>query len=139
MYFAGLRLLFHLTGPVALLNEDPSAALLTSLASFKDPRDPWTSQEASTEAHALLEHYLDGTKGVPKKLDALLTALLREKVKPLFAKSKSKEITEQGRKAISAVPCPFVSSDLEATIKPWKHQDVYIVTVLKWILGQLTV
>ena len=69
----------------------------------------------------------------------LATDLLKEKIKPLFAKSKNPAITAAGRKAISPLPVPIEHSIDESELKPWKCRDVYIVTVFEWALRQLDV
>ncbi len=139
MYLSGLKLLRHLQRPRAVPWPETAVEALLCLSSFTDPLDPWTSQETFEEANLLLGQYLNVIRGNPKKLNDLLTRLLQEKIKPLFAKSKSKNITAQGRKAIRPPPGPFVPSDLEATNKPWKYHDVYVVTAFKWVLEQLDV
>ena len=139
MYLTGLRLLSHLPGFVAFRDHEITLEILLCLAAFTDQRDPWTSQEASEVSNRLLDQYLKAIEPEPKKLNGLLSRLLKENIKPLFVKSKSKEITEQGRKAVSPLPGPFVPSDLEATNKPWKFHDVYVVTVFRWVLVHLDV
>ena len=139
MYLAGLRLLSHMENLLAIEDDDKAVELLLCLVSFTDQRDPWTSQEAFAQANLLLDHHIDAVKATPKKFDTLLIRLLQEKIKPVFAKSKSREITKQGQKAISPLPGPFVPSDSEATNKPWKFRDMYIVTVFKWVLERLDV
>lgn len=139
MYLAGLRLLSHIEGVLAVENTVLTIAYPMCLASFTDQRDPWTSQEAFSEANDLLDHYFEVLKDRPKDLNILLTRLLQEKIRPLFAKCRSKEITEQGRKAVNTLPGAFMPSDLEATKKPWKFRNVYVVTVFKWVLEHLDV
>lgn len=139
MYLTGLRLLSHLQNLLAFEVTDSTAEYIMCLASFTDKRDPWTSPEAFSEANLLLGRYFKVIKSRPKDSHMLLTTLLQENIKPLFVASRSKEITEQGRKAVSPLPGAFVSSDLEATEKPWKFRDVYVVTVVKWVLEQLDV
>jgi len=65
--------------------------------------------------------------------------LLRERIKPLFAKSKNSAITPAGRKAITPLPVPIQHGVDEEVLKPWKYGDCYIVTVLEWVLQQLDV
>jgi len=65
--------------------------------------------------------------------------LLRERIKPLFAKSKNPAVTPAGRKAITPLPVPIEHGVDEVEIKPWKYGDCYIVTVFEWVLQQLDV
>lgn len=139
MYLAGLRLLSHIQNLLAVEDTDSTVEYVMCLASFTDQRDPWTSPEAFSEANPLLGQYFEVIKASPKDSHILLTRLLQEKIKPLFVKFRSREITEQGRKAVSPLPGAFVSSDLEATEKPWKFRNVYVVTVVKWVLEHLDV
>ena len=139
MYLTGIRLLSRIQGLLAGEDDDLTIELFICLASFTDQRDSWTSKEAFNEAKLLLDQYFKVMKDRPKDFSSLTSRILEEKIKPLFAKSRSKEITEQGRKAISSLPGPFVPSDLEAMKKPWKFRDVYVVTVFRLVLGQLDV
>lgn len=131
----GLGLLSHLQKEFPLSKEEPTIDLFACLASYSNTSDSWTSLEARNSAQYLLEDYVSS-----ECLPATLTDLLTERVKPLFAKSKNPAITPQGRKAIDPRPNnDNAHSDLDAEAKPWKYQDVYIVTVFQWILGQLYV
>ena len=138
MACAGLRLIHNLRRVVPVLKNDCDLDLVTCLASFTDERDAWTRPEARREAEDLLEGCsktasTDNTKSVGD----LLTSLLQDRVKPLFAKSKSNTITQQGRKAISPLPGMVESADAETRSKPWKFQNVYIVSVFRWIFSHL--
>ena len=139
MYRAGLRLLSHLPDFAALRDREITIECLLCLASFTDEQDSWTDEEIFIEATQLLDRYLSAIKPTPKRLDALLARLLQEEVKPRFATSKSKEITAEGRKAISPLSQPFLPINQEASNKPWKYRDIFIATVFRWVLTQLDV
>lgn len=131
----GLNILSHLHQNFPVTNDESTVHLLTCLASYTDLSDRWTSLEARNLSQALLEDYEKS-----ERLPAILTDLLKERVKPLFAKSKNPAITPQGRKAIDPLPNnDFAHSDLDAVAKPWKYRDVYIITVFQWIVGQVDV
>ena len=140
MAVAGLRLLSHLQHLVPRLYENPSLDIVTFLASFTDPRDPWTRPEASETANALLVDLLrHGQKATPKFPSVLLASLLQDRVKPSFARIQTSTITEQGRKAKFRLPSAVDFNDSEVELKPWKFRDVYILTVFRWIMGKLDV
>ena len=130
-----LGLLFNLLDIAPLRDDDSTLDLVQTLASFTQSRDSWTSAACKDQADSLLERSIKPLQNI----QALITRLLREKVKPLFAKSKSPNVTEAGRKAISPLPVPIEHSIDETALKPWKYRDVYIVTVFEWTLKQLDV
>ena len=108
------------------------------LATFSEPQDPWTTEESHSESKEMLREStfepLDETER-----NSLLARLLREKVKPSFAKSKNADVTKAGRKAIAPLPLPMEHSIDERELKAWKYRDVHIVTVFDWVLKQLDV
>ncbi|MCJ1250460.1 hypothetical protein MMC30_007688 [Trapelia coarctata] len=141
MAVAGLRLLSHLHHlvPGLLERSSPDLDLVTCLASFTDERDLWTRSEALEAAEALLNRYLSRfTADDRNALTKLLIGLLQTRVRPHFAKSKSNAITDQGRKSAYPQSSAVDASEAEVEIKPWKFREVYIVTVFRWILLNLT-
>ncbi|KAI4110740.1 MAG: hypothetical protein LQ339_001014 [Xanthoria mediterranea] len=133
----GLRLLSHLQD-LQVSSSDSLAALVACLATFTDLHDPWTNEDASSLAPSMLSKHLKSLRdAAPDCLDNLISQLLQNYVKPLFIKSKSSLLTDQGRKAIAPLPGTAVPSDFESGSKPWKFQSPHIVTVFQWILEQL--
>ncbi|KAL6719105.1 hypothetical protein ACLMJK_003340 [Lecanora helva] len=115
------------------MNSDSRVILFTCLASFSDESDVWTSLETYEQALNLLKTCTDS-----ERQSDLLRALLEERIKPLFVRSKSPAITQEGRKAIDSLPLnDSLHSDLDIKVKPWKYRTVYIITVIQWILTQL--
>ena len=139
MGVAGLCLLSHLQAIAPVSLDEDIVTLTSCLASFTDERDAWNSPEASKEAFSLIEDYLNLNEDAPERRQDLLSSVLQEKVKPLFAKSKNPAITQQGRKVMQPIPGKFETSDQEVEIKPWKFDKVYIVTVFRWVLARLDV
>ena len=139
LYATGLRLLLHLQGIEHSYGHELPTELMICLASFTHADDPWTSQISLVEASTLLGVYVKMSKAEPGRFQTLLTNLLREHVKPAFAKSKNLAITPAGRKAITALPPKLEASIDEPKSKPWKYGQVYLITVFEWILGQLDV
>lgn len=77
---------------------------------------------------------------VRENISGVLHALLEERIKPLFARSKNPAVTQQGRKAIDPLPINATAhSDMDVEAKPWKYRDMYIVTVFQWVLKHLDV
>ena len=108
--------------------------ILTCLAAFTRLRDPWTNEANHREACQLLPRLLDS---LPKsELETRLAQILQQRVKPAFAKTRNPNLTQQSRKAIDPLPIgdSMVGNDIES--KPWKYQNMYIPTVLQWVLQQ---
>lgn len=135
MSLQGLSILSHLQKLAPFSSNESSIALYTCLASFSDDSDPWTSSKATEEARSLAEDSV-----VSENIPGVLHALLQERIKPLFARSKNPAVTQQGRKAIDPLPInATVHSDMDVEAKPWKYRDMYIVTVYQWVLKRLDV
>ena len=132
---SGIQLLARLHRMEPLSEDKHVVTTLTCLASFTDLDDLWTCPEARQHAHSLSEEY-----AACRGRSNLLTGLLQERIKPLFAKQKTPVVTQQGRKAIG----PLQSADtahgsLDDRTKPWKYRDPYLVTVFQWVLEHLDV
>lgn len=136
---AGLHVLSHLETISPIPSWSLPVNLVTCLASFTDPSDPWSSHQIASIATSSLKLVLSALEPSPKASAALLTTLLSEQVKPLFAKSKNSAITPAGRKAINQLPSNFTHIENEERAYPWRYNDIYIVTVLQWILQKLNV
>lgn len=119
--------------------EELETDLVLALASFTYAFDPWTTPASYSLANALLAIYVPPLRADASRFAALLDGLLRERVKPLFAKAKNPVITPAGRKAITPLPVAMEWSGDEVEMKPWKYGDCYVVTVFEWVLKQLDV
>ena len=127
--------LFNLHKLAPLSPGEPDIAVLTCLAAFSDGNDVWNSLTTQKQASLLAEDYVESGH-----LPALLASILQNRIKPLFSKSKNPAITQQGRRAIVPIESnETLHSDLDASSKPWKYHDVYIVTVFQWVLSHLSV
>ncbi|EEP80010.1 predicted protein [Uncinocarpus reesii 1704] len=105
------------------------------LAAFTDPSDPWTTPTAASAANFLLKPYgrLCQTKST------LFEDVLTRFVKSSFLKTKTPAITSAGRKDVHPVKQPKFDPGLfDKSSKPWKHKDVFVVTILSWTIGQYT-
>jgi len=133
--FTGVNVLSYLERNAPLSEDEDAVSVFTSLAAFSDPEDAWNCVETS-KAASLLWESIKVCKA-PKSLAALLTQMLRERIKPAFTKTRDTRITDQARKAIDPLPSSSTGHADDATSKPWKYRDVYLVRVLRWILDQL--
>lgn len=135
MSLSGISLLCRLLKIEALAGDESMVTILTCIASFTDPSDPWTHPNAGDHACTLSKDYM-----ASERLPTILTRLLQERVKPLFAKTKNPAITQQGRKAIDPLSSATIAhTDLDGETKPWKYRNAYIVTVFRWTLKHLDV
>lgn len=139
MYEACLQLLCHLHSLSPTSADRPVLDVFHALACFTCAEDPWTSRASYELANRLLDSYMKPLLDEPKRLEALLNGFLKDKAKPLFAKTRNPAVTAAGRKAISPLPAPIEHSIDETDIKPWKYQDIYAVTAFEWVLKQLDV
>ncbi|PLB51207.1 hypothetical protein P170DRAFT_355037 [Aspergillus steynii IBT 23096] len=114
--------------------------IIIALASFTSNHDPWTSPETQARANALLTVQFTSLRSDPDENEifwATIEDTLKQKIRPLFAKTKNPAITASGRKNFHPVPLPrFDASMLDPETKPWKIQNVYATTVLSWIIAQ---
>ncbi|CAD6583397.1 MAG: hypothetical protein ASARMPREDX12_005298 [Alectoria sarmentosa] len=133
MSLSGIRLLSQLQKLEPQSEDELVVTILTCLTSYTDLDDPWTHSKAKDHACSLSEDY-----AASGNLSNILTGLLQERIKPLFAKTKNPAITSQGRKATDPLPsAATVYSHLDSETKPWKYRDSYIVTVFQWVLKHL--
>lgn len=71
---------------------------------------------------------------------SLIERILKERIKPVFAKTKNPAITAEGRKNFHPVPLPrFDASIIDPATKLWKISAVYATTVLAWVIAQYQV
>ena len=135
--YRGVLCLSHLQNLIPLSKDEDQdlIAVYTCLTAFFNPTDRWTCRRVFEETSRLLERLVPLLEGI--ELTDLLGQLLRERIKPAFAKSKNPKVTPQGRKAIDPLPSSVATIDDDAELKPWKYRDVHIPTVFSWILGRL--
>ncbi|KAL9637364.1 MAG: hypothetical protein Q9164_002229 [Protoblastenia rupestris] len=133
--YRGVLCLSHLQTLIPLSKDEDLVAIYTCLTAFSNPTDQWTCRKVFEETSRLLERLVPLLKGT--ELTDLLGQLLRERIKPAFAKSKNPKLTPQGRKAIDPFPSSVATIDDDAESKPWKYRNIHIPTVFRWILGRL--
>ncbi|KAI5784230.1 hypothetical protein FPQ18DRAFT_282257, partial [Pyronema domesticum] len=101
--------------------------LITTLAAFNSPEDPWTTATSQQLARGLLDTILGDEKGKGE----LYTPILRDVIKPLFSRTPStSRITPAGRLAIREN-----SNNRIDTAPPlWLTERPEVVGVLEFIL-----
>ena len=105
-------------------------------ASLTNLDDPWTFEPSHREACKLLNRL--PALNYASDSEVLLTRILQEHIKPAFAKTKKPKLTQQSRKALHPPPVATLESDDDVVeSKPWKYQDMYIPTVLRWVLTKI--
>ncbi|KAJ5812951.1 hypothetical protein N7447_009974 [Penicillium robsamsonii] len=134
-----LELLLVLNKPLAgLPNGKPenAADILLAGACFANKQNPWATSESYNAASMLMSVWVQDTRRGNTFWPAI-DFILRERIRPLFAKTKNPAITSAGRKNFHPQTQPrFGGSDPDASAKPWKSTGVYVVSVLSWILSQ---
>ncbi|RJE18606.1 hypothetical protein PHISCL_09051, partial [Aspergillus sclerotialis] len=114
--------------------------IITTLASFTVIEDPWTVQESFAISAEVLQKFITETSSDKNILFwPLIEEVLKQRVKPLFAKTKNPAITPGGRKNFHPIPLPrFDASTLDPETRPWKNNDVYTTSVFAWIVSLYT-
>lgn len=95
--------------------------------------------EACHTATGVLQAYVNDTRQIKREFPSIVSAILKDDVRPLFAKSKNPAITSQGRKNIRTVQVRYDSIVVNPESKPWKCHQPYIVSVFRWVLQNLHV
>ncbi|KAJ5568157.1 hypothetical protein N7450_010643 [Penicillium hetheringtonii] len=108
-----------------------SLDLIVAMASFTSEKDPWTTKASNDYAEAYLNIKCQND------LWLIIERLLKEKIRPLFTKTKNPAITSEGRKNLHPMPrTPFEGGALDDSTKPWKNTHIYAPAVLSWIICQ---
>ncbi|PGH23721.1 hypothetical protein AJ80_02149 [Polytolypa hystricis UAMH7299] len=133
----GTSVLHRLSSLLPITQLEESEGIIVASAAFTCENDPWTTQAAFESASSVLSTYKAFLHSKNGGLADLLTAILKDTVKPIFSRTKTPAITAAGRKNVLPVPQPkFDPSMFDAETKPWKTREVYVVTVLEWIIRQ---
>lgn len=112
--------------------------IIIALASYTSEADSWTTQEAYGTATAVLEETSKAARAESlTSFWSIIERILKERIRPLFAKSKNPAITAAGRKNFHPVPLSrFDARVLDDEVKPWKVHEVYATTVFSWVIAQ---
>lgn len=118
---------------------DNIADVLLAGACFKNQADPWATSGTHEAASKLIDTWAEITRQNNTFWPAI-DIVLKEKIRPLFAKTRNPAITRAGRKNFHPQTLPrFGSNGLDESAKPWKTTDVYVASALSWILSQYSV
>lgn len=134
-----IRLLVGLDWIFPISEVASSQAVIVSLAAFTDERDPWVTLSSFQTAILLLKKYVEDTRQSDGSLGLLIRAILEQKIRPLFARTKNPAITSQGRRSIRLVHGGYDPSAQDPETKPWKFRHIYIVSVFRWVLQNIDV
>lgn len=118
---------------------DVVADVLLAGACFKNKANPWTTSDSHETASKLIDTWTQTTRQNNTFWPAI-DIILKERIRPLFANTRNPAITSAGRKNFHPQTLPrFGSNGLDESAKPWKTTDVYVASVLSWILSQYNV
>ena len=112
------------------------ADIVIALASSTSENDPWTTKECATKATELLHLFTTAMRAdADSSFWSVVEQVLKERIRPLFTKTRNPAVTAAGRKNFHPVPLArFDSSVLDPESKPWKIHDVYATTVFSWVI-----
>ncbi|OJZ87769.1 hypothetical protein ASPFODRAFT_60129 [Aspergillus luchuensis CBS 106.47] len=111
--------------------------IILALASFTSEADPWTTAESHTASIAILERFRTSPRTPEASFWAVLETILKDRIRPLFTRTRNPAITAAGRKDMHPIPLPrFDTSILDPESKPWRSSDIYATTVFAWVLRQ---
>lgn len=130
-----------LVGQLPIEKTANKGGIVLALASFTSDQDPWSTPELVEKTKTLLQDFAESsrTDSAPS-FWSIIEQILKDTIKPLFAKTKNPAITATGRKNYNPLPLPrFDSSILDPASKPWKGQEVYATTVFAWLVCQYRV
>ncbi|KAJ5782500.1 hypothetical protein N7457_004274 [Penicillium paradoxum] len=112
------------------------ADVLLAGASVANKQDPWVTSESHDAASMFMNVFIQDTR-LSNKFWPAIESILKDRIRPLFAKIKNPAITSAGRKNFHPQALPrFGASDLDQSAKPWKTTDIYVASVLSWIISQ---
>ena len=129
-----------LTSLAALLPVEKTANkpdIVIALASSTSDNNPWMTSTSSTKAREALQSFTTDLRADASTFWSVVEQVLKEGVKPLFAKTRNPAITDAGRKNFHPVPLGrFDTSILDPESKPWKVHNPYATTVFEWVIAQ---
>jgi hypothetical protein len=118
---------------------DNAADVLLAGACFANEQNPWVTSDSHDAATMLMNVWVQDARQ-SKTIWSAIDFILKERIRPLFAKTKNSAITSAGRKNFHPQALPrFGASDLDQSAKPWKTTDVWVASALSWIISQYQV
>ena len=134
MSIVGLKFLslLHDLFPIILRRSTPE--IIMCLASFSDLRDIWVRPDCAEIAGRSLKTFINTDASLAMNV---IADLLRTRILSAFKASRSVRITQAGHKALTPLGDSYSSHEDKAQIKSWKYEQVYIPSVLRWLLQNL--
>jgi hypothetical protein len=118
---------------------DNVADVLMAGACFDNKANPWVTSESNDAASMLMTVWIQDTQDT-KFFWPAIDFILKERIRPLFANTKNPAITNAGRKNFHPQTLPrFGGNGLDGPVKRWKTTDIYVASVLSWIISQYSV
>ncbi|KAL1902279.1 hypothetical protein Sste5346_001255 [Sporothrix stenoceras] len=119
-------------------NDD--AQVLYTVTALADAGQPYTTETAAAAATQLLqEHFQKADKS-----DWIVDGILKQYLRPLFARSRPPTVTESGRKAAfpsnpggdNTGPKRDTTNSESPQAKPWKYVDMRAISVFAWAVHE---
>ncbi|CAK7220914.1 hypothetical protein SBRCBS47491_004349 [Sporothrix bragantina] len=118
------------------------AQVLYTVTALADARQPWTTDAAAETAARLLTD-LFAVEEAPIKQQWIVDGILKQYLRPLFARAHPATVTASGRKA------EFAGQDVDRQdkdtansespqAKPWKYVDLRAISVFAWAVHEAT-
>ncbi|KAK2745410.1 hypothetical protein FQN57_003753 [Myotisia sp. PD_48] len=132
----GMDILCQLNSILSYNPGDYLVDILSLLAAYSRPADPWTSDRCARNAVSALEKYESLLRQNGRNVFAkTLEEMLQKWIKVSFSKTRNPTLSSAGRKNLHPVSEPrFDPSLFDTSSKPWKFKDIYVVTILDWIV-----
>ncbi|KAJ6099256.1 hypothetical protein N7467_000791 [Penicillium canescens] len=112
------------------------ADVTLALACSTSQKVPWSTSHSAMNASLLTNHWLQVTEQANKFWPAI-EFILKERIRPLFAKTPNPAITAAGRKNFHPQSVPRFDG-MDESAKPWKTTDVYVATAMEWMIERYT-
>ncbi|KJR87899.1 uncharacterized protein SPSK_07245 [Sporothrix schenckii 1099-18] len=123
--------------------EDHAQTLYT-ITALADAGQPWTTDTAAAMASRLLTNHFANADS--KKSEWIADGILKQYLRPLFARSRPATVTESGRKAAfasntggsstSTAPHDTTTNRESHQAKPWKYVDMRAISVFAWAVHE---
>lgn len=137
---SGIYIISYLVKIIDISEVDGAVRIITCLAAFTEDGDPWTTTQAFEKATVILKSHESTITGRNGNIFQTLEYILKDTVKPLFSKTRNPAITAAGRKNLHPIPQPRFDPGLfDPETKPWKTRDIYVITLLSWIISKYSV
>ena len=138
----GLPVMASPKGKVHEAIEGDDAQVFYTLTALADAGQPWTTDAAAASAAGLLAGAFKGASRAAKPL-WIVDGILKQYLRPLFARSRPATVTESGRKTEFGRGGGGAMTDIASAEsprnKPWKYVDLRAVPVFSWAVHEADV